>query len=329
MSNKHRYYFDPITLTYQLIPIRFRDKLKRFLYILAAGLVFSTIVISIAYRFFSSPKERMLMREIDIYKTQLQAMNAELDRMNKVLDNLQQRDNNIYRVIFETEPIPSSAREGAMGGSDRYTSLSNLSTGKLLLETAQKLDKVKSRMYVQSKSFDEVFNLAKQKEAMLTAIPAIQPINKRDLKYISSYFGYRVHPFYKTVMFHEGIDFTSPAGSKVFATGDGVVEEASQVIKDGYGRKVIIDHGFGYKTVYAHLQSFRVKPGQRVKRGDWIATVGNTGLSSGPHLHYEVIYNNNHVNPAYFMFDIDPATFQEMINQSPNFTETPNAPIAE
>ncbi|MEJ5303302.1 MAG: M23 family metallopeptidase [Bacteroidales bacterium] len=329
MSKKHRYYFDPITLTYQLIPVRFRDKLKRVLYILAAGLVFSTIVITLAYRFFSSPKERMLLREIDLYKTQLQALNQELERMNKVLDNLQQRDNNIYRVVFEIEPIPASAREGALGGADRYTSLRNMTTGDLLLETAMKLDKIKSRMYVQSKSYDEVFKLAKQKEAMLTAIPAIQPINKRDLKYISSYFGYRLHPIYKTVMFHAGLDFTAPVGAKVFATGDGVVEEASQVIKDGYGRKVIINHGFGYKTVYAHLQSFRVRPGQKVKRGDWIANVGNTGLSSGPHLHYEVVYNNKPVNPAYFMFDIDPATFQDMINQSPYFTETPKAPVAE
>jgi len=171
--------------------------------------------------------------------------------------------------------------------------------------------------------------MAKKKEAMVTAIPAIQPVSKRDLKYISSYFGYRIHPFYKTVMFNEGIDFTAPKGAKVYATGDGVVKEASLINLDGFGKKIIIEHGFGYQTIYAHLNSFNVKPGQKVKRGDIIATVGTSGLSTGPHLHYEVIYNHQKVNPAYFMFDLDPATFQEIIRQSSDYKESSNIPVGE
>ncbi len=329
MGRKIRYYFDPLTLTYQIIPVRFRDRLKRVLYILAGGLVFSTVVIALAFKFLSSPKERILLRQIEQYKVQVEAMNHELDQMQKILADLQNRDDNIYRVIFETEPIPSSVRQAGIGGSKRYENLEGNDNLKQLLETAKKLDKVKSQIYVQSKSFDEVFELAKKKEAMVKAIPAIQPVSQRDLKYISSYFGYRIHPFYKTVVFHEGIDFTAPKGTKVYATGDGKVKEASLINLDGFGKKIIIDHGFGYQTVYAHLNSLNVKPGQNVKRGDVIATVGTSGLSTGPHLHYEVIYNHQKVNPAYFMFDIDPATFQDIIRQSSDYKESSNILVAE
>ncbi|HOE58403.1 MAG TPA: M23 family metallopeptidase [Bacteroidales bacterium] len=329
MRRKIRYYFDPLSLTYQIIPVRFRDRLKRILYILAAGLVFSTVVIVLAFKFLSSPKERILQREIEQYKVQVQAMNYELDQMQKILTDLQNRDDNIYRVIFETEPVPASIRQAGIGGANRYQNFEGSDNFALLLETAKKLDRVKSQIYVQSKSFDEVFEMAKKKEAMVTAIPAIQPVSKRDLKYISSYFGYRIHPFYKTVMFHEGIDFTAPKGAKVYATGDGVVKEASLINLDGFGKKIIIEHGFGYQTIYAHLNSFNVKPGQKVKRGDIIATVGTSGLSTGPHLHYEVIYNHQKVNPAYFMFDLDPATFQEIIRQSSDYKESSNIPVGE
>ncbi len=256
-------------------------------------------------------------------------MNYELDQMQKILTDLQNRDDNIDRVIFETEPVPASIRQAGIGGANRYQNFEGSDNFALLLETAKKLDRVKSQIYVQSKSFDEVFEMAKKKEAMVTAIPAIQPVSKRDLKYISSYFGYRIHPFYKTVMFHEGIDFTAPKGAKVYATGDGVVKEASLINLDGFGKKIIIEHGFGYQTIYAHLNSFNVKPGQKVKRGDIIATVGTSGLSTGPHLHYEVIYNHQKVNPAYFMFDLDPATFQEIIRQSSDYKESSNIPVGE
>jgi len=329
MRRKIRYYFDPLSLTYQIIPVRFRDRLKRILYILATGLVFSAVVIALAFKFLSSPKERILQREIEQYKVQVQAMNYELDQMQKILTDLQNRDDYIYRVIFETEPVPASIRQAGIGGANRYQNFEGSDNFALLLETAKKLDRVKSQIYVQSKSFDEVFEMAKKKEAMVTAIPAIQPVSKRDLKYISSYFGYRIHPFYKTVMFHEGIDFTAPKGAKVYATGDGVVKEASLINLDGFGKKIIIEHGFGYQTIYAHLNSFNVKPGQKVKRGDIIATVGTSGLSTGPHLHYEVIYNHQKVNPAYFMFDLDPATFQEIIRQSSDYKESSNIPVGE
>ncbi len=322
MGRKVRYYFDPISLTYQILPVRFRDKVRRILWTLATGLVFASIVIFLAYSFFSSPKERILEREIEQYKFQIQLINDQLDQMQQVLTDLQQRDDNVYRLIFEAEPIPAAARMSGFGGADRYARLEGFRNSDLLIATSQKLDKIKSQVYVQSKSLDEIFALAREKEAMLTSIPAIQPISQRDLSYISSYFGFRIHPFYKTRMFHDGIDFSAPKGTKIYATGDGVVIEASQIIRDGFGKKLIIDHGFGYQTVYAHLNTFSVKQGQKVKRGDLIATVGSTGLSSGPHLHYEVIHNGRKVNPVYFMFDIEPDLFDEIISQSSEYTES-------
>jgi murein DD-endopeptidase MepM/ murein hydrolase activator NlpD len=319
MAKKERYHFDPISLTYQLIPIRFRDKLKRFLWTIATGSVFASVVLLVAYNFFSSPKERILLREIEQFKFQYRVLNDRMDRVQKVLADLQHRDDNVYRVIFEAEPIPASVRQSGIGGVDRYSKLEGFKNSDLLIETSKKLDKITSELYVQSKSLDEVFKLAKSKEVMLASLPAIQPMNSRDLKYISSYFGYRVHPFYKTRMFHEGIDFTAAIGTKVYATGNATVEEVVQKITDGYGKKIILNHGFGYKTIYGHLSAYNVRAGQTVKRGDLIGRVGNTGLSSGPHLHYEVQWNGKQVNPAYFMFDLKPKDFQDIIEQSPDF----------
>ena len=268
------------------------------------------------FSFFDSPKELMLKREIAEYKLQYQIMNDRLDKMQKVMNELENRDDNIYRVIFEAEPIPKSIRQAGIGGVDRYANLEGFDESKLLIETAKKLDKLTSEIYVQSKSFDEVFAMARNKEVMLASIPAIQPIRNIDMRRISSYYGYRIDPFYKVKKFHEGLDFSAPKGTPVHVTGDGRVVRVIRSNR-GYGNEILIDHGFGYMTRYAHLSAFKVKKGQYVKRGQVIGLVGDTGKSTAPHLHYEVIKNHHAINPIDFFFnDLTPAEYSKMVELS-------------
>ncbi|MCE1166681.1 MAG: M23 family metallopeptidase [Sphingobacteriia bacterium] len=320
MAKKHRYQFNPISLTYEIIQVRLRDRIRKLLAFLTSGLVFSAVAVTVMFYFFPSPREKGLKRDLAEVKLQYQILNDRMEQMNKVLTDIEKRDDNMYRMIFEAEPVPSNIRNAGIGGVDRYARLEGYKNSDLLINTTKKLDKIAGRLYAQSRSFDELYKLVKQKDKLLTNIPAIQPISNRYLKYISSYFGYRIHPIFKTRIFHEGLDFTAAIGTPVYATGDGKVIEAARDIRDGYGKKVIIDHGFGYRTVYAHLNNFNVKPGQMVKRGETIGQVGNTGLSTGPHLHYEVNYNGRKVNPVFYFFnDMKPADYQELVSQSPNF----------
>ena len=232
------------------------------------------------------------------------------------MDELENRDDNIYRVIFEAEPIPKSIRQAGIGGVDRYANLEGFAESKLLIETAKKLDKLKSEIYVQSKSFDEVFAMARNKEKMLASIPAIQPIRNIDMRRISSYFGYRIDPFYKVKKFHEGLDFSAPKGTPVHVTGDGRVVRVIRSNR-GYGNEILVNHGFGYMTRYAHLSAFKVKKGQYVKRGQVIGLVGDTGKSTAPHLHYEVIKNHHPINPIDFFFnDLTPIEYSKMVELS-------------
>ncbi|HOH99883.1 MAG TPA: M23 family metallopeptidase [Bacteroidales bacterium] len=321
---KIRYQFNTRSLTFEKVTLSIRDHLWSFTKVVFTGMVFAAAVIFLAYNFLESPREKMLERENEQLKLQYKILNDRMDRVANVLNELQEKDDNIYRVIFESEPIPRSVREAGFGGVDRYAELSGYTNSDLLTEASRKMDQLAARTVVQSKSFDEVFDLARNKDKMLKAIPAIQPVANKDLKMISSFFGYRVHPIFKRVMFHDGLDFTAPTGTKVYATGDGVVVEAKHA-RYGYGNTIIIDHGFGYKTVYAHLQSFKVRPGQRVERGDIIATVGNTGLSNGPHLHYEVHRNGTKVDPVYYFFkDLSPDEYQEVITRANAFSKRPS-----
>jgi murein DD-endopeptidase MepM/ murein hydrolase activator NlpD len=258
----------------------------------------------------------MLEREIAQYDLQFHIMNDRLNQMQKLMDELSDRDDNIYRVIFEAEPIPRSVRQAGYGGIDRYAKLEGYQNSELLIETAKKLDKIASQVYVQSKSFDEVYKMALDKEKMLASIPAIQPVSNKDLKRLSSYYGYRPDPIYKVRKFHKGVDFSAPQGTNIFATGDGVVKSIKRSHR-GYGNTIEIDHGYGYSTFYAHLKSFKVKRGQKVKRGEIIGTVGNTGKSTAPHLHYEVRKNGHTVNPIYYFFnDLTPDEFDEVVSRS-------------
>ncbi|NVO20675.1 MAG: M23 family metallopeptidase [Bacteroidetes bacterium] len=319
---KIRYQFNTKSLKIEKVQVSFRERLRRWLFSLAFGLVFGVIVIVLAYNFVSSPRERILKNEVEQYKLNYKILNDRLKNLQTVLDDLQDRDDNIYRVIFEAEPVPASMRKAGYGGADRYSKLSGVSNSDIIVSTTKKLDEITGQMYVQSKSFDDVFKMAKNKEKVIASIPAIQPVDFHDLRRIGSYFGYRTDPFYKVTKFHEGIDFAAAVGTPVYATGDGVVTEA-EFNRGGYGMCIKINHGYSYETFYAHLSSMKVRIGQKITRGMIIGAVGNTGKSTAPHLHYEVHKGGNPINPIYFFFnDITPKEYQAMIEQSSKPSQT-------
>jgi len=321
--NKVKYKFNKKSLTFDRVQTTFRKKLLYFFSHLSTGVVFAAAVLVLAYNFVDSPKQKAQKREIEEMKLQYQILNDQLNKVTKILADLQDRDDNIYRVIFESEPIPNAVREAGIGGIDRYESLKGYSNSDLIIETEKKMDKILGKLYVQSRSFDEVFKLAKSKEKMLASIPAIQPVNNKDLRRIGSYFGTRMDPFYKVRKFHEGMDFSASVGTEVYATGNGTVLSAGRDMDGGYGNQVILDHGFNYSTRYAHLSRIFVKPGQKILRGQIIGYVGNTGKSTSPHLHYEVRKNGIPLNPIYFFFnDISPEQFQMMLELSQRPSQT-------
>lgn len=285
------------------------------MYLLSTG-VFALIFVVLFYTFFGSPREKMQAREIEYLKLQYEILDDKLDEMNVLLEDMEQRDDNIYRVIFEAEPIPSSVRKGGFGGVDRYENLYGYKSSDLVVEVARKLDIVASQLYIQSKSYDEVFAMAKNKSQMLACIPAIMPVKESEIKQISSYFGYRTDPIYKVTKYHSGMDFAASPGTGVYASGDGQVVKVESNYW-GYGNVITIDHGYGYKTRYAHLKKMEVKKGQKVKRGQLIGTVGSTGKATGPHLHYEVLKNDEAVNPLHFFFnDLSPEEYEQILEQA-------------
>jgi murein DD-endopeptidase MepM/ murein hydrolase activator NlpD len=313
---KNRYRFNNKTLSFEKEKVTLKDRFLKLLSHFVTGLVFATAVIFLAYNFFESPKERMQKRELDQLTFQYSILNDRLEQAFTVLTDLQDRDDNIYRVIFEAEPIPSSVRRAGFGGTDRYANLAGFKHSDIMVDATRKMDIITSQLYVQSKSFDDVFDMAKNKEKLLAALPAIQPVRNRDLTRIASYYGYRTDPFYKIRKFHEGIDFTAPTGTEIFATGDGVVTVIER-LQVGYGYYIVVDHGFNYETLYAHLSKFNVKRGEKVKRGQVIGYVGNTGRSTAPHLHYEVRRNGRPVNPIhYFYNDLSPEQYDQLIELS-------------
>ena len=321
--SKVKYKFNKKSLTFDRVHTTMRKRLLYFFSHLSTGVVFAAVVLVIAYNFLDSPKEKAQKREIDELKLQYQILNDQLDKVTTILADLQDRDDNIYRVIFEAEPIPNSIRSAGIGGIDRYEAMKGYTNSELVIETEKKMDKILGKLYVQSKSFDEVFNMAKNKEKMLVSIPAIQPVSSKDLKRIGSYFGARMDPFYKVRKFHEGMDFSATVGTEVYATGNGTVTVAGRDAEGGYGNEIKIDHGYNYQTCYAHLSRIFVKPGQKIRRGQIIGYVGNTGKSTSPHLHYEVRKNGVPVNPIYFFFnDISPEQFQAMLELSSRPSQT-------
>lgn len=313
---KNRYRFNNKTLSFEKVQVTSKDRLLKFLSHLLTGVVFATAIILFAYNFLESPKEKMQQREIENLRLNYSILNDRLEHIIEVVEDLQDRDDNIYRVIFEAEPIPSSMRRAGFGGTDRYASLRGYKYSDIVINTSRTMDMIANQLYVQSKSFDEVFEMARNKELLLAALPAIQPVSNRELRRIASYYGYRTDPFYKIKKFHEGLDFSAPVGTEVYSSGDGVVTRIER-LRGGYGNYIVIDHGFSYETLYAHLSKFEVKRGQKVKRGQVIGYVGNTGKSTAPHLHYEVRRNGRPVNPVHYFFnDISVEEYDQLIELS-------------
>jgi len=314
--SKVKYRFNKHSLTFDKVQTTLRKKLLFFLSHVSTGLVFAILILILVYNFVDSPKEKAQKREIANLQLQYDILNNQLNNFTTVLKDLQARDDNIYRVIFEAEPIASSVREAGIGGIDRYERLKGYTNSEIMVETHKKMDKIMGQLYVQSKSLDEVFTMALSKEKMLASIPAIQPVNNKDLTRIASYYGYRMDPFYKVKKFHEGVDFTAPLGTEIYASGKGVVTRTKRS-SGGYGRHIILDHGYNYRTIYAHLSRSEVKRGQKVKRGQLIGYIGSTGKSTAPHLHYEVRRNGRAVNPIYYFYnDITPKQFELMLELS-------------
>ena len=321
--SKVRYRFNSKSLTYEKVKTSFKVGFLYVLSYLVTGIVFATITIILSRQFLPSPSEKKQNRELEVLKLQYELLDTKMNLAEKVLYDLEDRDDNIYRAIFESEPLPKTIRYGGSGGSDKYSVFDVFDNADLLKSSTEKLDKITKQIYIQSKSFDEVVKLAKNKEKLLASIPAIMPINHKDLFHtISSNFGWRTHPIYKTQQFHPGMDFAYPQGTPIYASGDGLIETADDMAQ-GYGNHVVINHGFGYQTLYGHMRKIAVHANQKVNRGQLIGYVGSTGLSTGPHLHYEVIKNGEKVNPInYYYNDLSPQEYQLLIDGSKKSTQS-------
>ena len=299
---KIKYQFDSKTLKFNKVKLVWKQKVNRiFAFLLVTGI--TAILLNVIYTsFYNTPKEVILLEERANLLTRYDMINDEFKDIDYIIRDIQQRDDYFYRTIFELDPIPPSVREAGFGGANRYIDFEGYESSDVMINTFERLDIISKKIYVQSKSFDVVIELAKNKEKMTAAIPAIQPVALKDFNRISDYFGSRSDPFTGKRTMHHGMDFTGPEGSDIFATGDGVVVESGYSFY-GYGNRITIDHGYGYKTIYAHLKKILVEDGQKVKRGDVIGTLGNTGRSTGAHLHYEVRLNNNPKNPINYYFN--------------------------
>ncbi len=312
-----KYRYNPDSLSYDRIRPSFK---KRFLIFLS----YLTVVFSIALLLnvfyssvFDTPREKMLTRENNQLNLQYEILNQKIGKLEMVLEDIEKRDDNIYRTIFNADPIPSSVRSAGFGGVNRYEYLEGYDNSELIIETAERLDILTKAIYVQSTSYDEVIDLARSREDQLSSLPAIMPISNKDLTRTASGWGFRIHPIYKIRKFHYGMDFTAPTGTEVYASADGAIERI-QRSRRGYGNILVVNHGYGYKTLYAHLTDFNnAWVGKKVKRGDVIAFVGSTGLSTAPHLHYEVHLNGKKINPVnYYFEDLSAQEYDRMIELS-------------
>lgn len=311
------YVFNPTTRTYDRV---YPNLAQRFLTILRRILlfvIFGGLSFLMFYLFVETPSMKDVQEENSNLLAQYRILSQRLDDAMEVLEDIQQRDDNMYRVMLNAEPVSKVARNAGYGGTNRYDELMNMSNSELVVLTTQKMDMLAKQLYVQINSFDELVHMSSEQEDYLRHLPAIQPISNRDLKRTASGYGYRIDPVYKVRKYHRGMDFACDIGTPVYATADGVVVAAKWL--QGYGRTVEIDHGYGYRTLYAHLNKFSVKKGQKVVRGEQVALSGNSGKSTGPHLHYEVIVKGKPVNPInYYFMDLDAEGYDEMLRIAEN-----------
>jgi murein DD-endopeptidase MepM/ murein hydrolase activator NlpD len=316
-KRQRHYRINPETLQLERIEHGIRYWLRRSGGYIIGGICIGILFFYIFLYFFPSPREASLMQYNKNLTAQLRLMDQKVDQMQLVMSDMAQRDDNLYRAILGAEPIPLTARMGATQQISYYDSLAHMTNDQLVADVQRKIDILEKELYVQARSYEEVLELAKNQEVRMENIPAIQPVLNKDLKRMASGYGWRVDPVYHVRRFHEGMDFSAPIGTDIFATGNGVITFVGW--KQGYGNTIEVDHSFGYKTRYAHCSKLIARVGQKVKRGDVIALVGNTGKSMGPHLHYEVHYQGRPIDPRNFYFyDLSPEDYDKMVQLSSN-----------
>ncbi|MBM3414079.1 MAG: M23 family metallopeptidase [Bacteroidetes bacterium] len=313
---KVKYYYNTHTLRYEKAMTPIQVKLLRVFGFVAASLVTASLIAYFAFRFVGSPREKMLELQNKEMREDYYQLVEKANILDQQMKELETRDNDIYRAIFEATPIPDSVRAKKIETELEIAKIEKISSKQLTSSVAATLDNLVQRIRSQEKSYEEVDQLVKDKERLLAHTPAIQPVSNKNLKRIASGFGYRIDPIYKTPRLHPGLDFTAPQGTPIYATANGKVEVAGN-LGDGYGRHVIIAHGYGYKTLYGHMVRIKARIGQTVKRGEVIGWVGSTGKSTGPHCHYEVIKNGSPIDPIYFFYnDLTPAQFDRILKQA-------------
>lgn len=313
--SKVKYYYDPDTLSYRKIEPEKSRRYRNIVFFFLGSFIFGFLglILLLNTNLINTPRELSLAREVKNYELQFELLNKKMEQIENVLVNIEDRDNNIYRLYFEANPIPEEQRRAGFGGINRYKSLEGFNNSDMVIATTQRLDIIKKQMAIQSKSLDEITKLAEEKEKLLMAIPAIQPINNEELTRMASGYGWRSDPFTKARKMHYGMDFTAPKGTPIYATGDGTVTRADNN-SSGYGKHIRIDHGYGYLSLYAHLSQYNVKRGEKVRRGDLIGFVGSTGRSEAPHLHYEVWKDKDRINPLNFYYgSLSPEEFENML----------------
>jgi hypothetical protein len=310
-----KYYYDTETCKYERIKTTSGDIFLNALGLLSLTLAMAVGLVVLYSNYFESPRELLLSNEVKEMEYLYQNLSKEVNKLDNELAHLEHRDDNIYRAVLGAEPIDKSVREAGVGGVDRYEDIKkkDLVHEDFLIKLHERVDKLKRKVYIESKSQDDVIALAENKEKLFAAIPAIQPVANKELIALASGFGMRIHPVYKVRKMHTGVDFAAQIGTPIYATADGVIDKL-EVSFSGYGKQLEIDHGFGYRTRFAHMHGFAVRFGQKVKRGDLIGYVGKTGLSTAPHLHYEVFVNGIHVNPIHYFFnDLNAKDYEKII----------------
>jgi murein DD-endopeptidase MepM/ murein hydrolase activator NlpD len=313
---KIKYYYNTNTLRYEKLETPLHVKLLRVLGFISAAIVTSFIIVSIAYRYFPSTKEKALMQYNEQLQERYWVLDEQVAKMQQRMIQLEERDNDIYRTIFEANPIPDSMRAKDIAQQKEMEMVASMTNYELENSIVRSLHNLQNRMSAQEKSYVEITGFIKNKEQLLACTPAIQPVSNSDLKRLASGFGYRIDPVYKTVKFHAGLDFAAPQGTPIYSTANGVVKVAGN-LGNGYGNHVVISHGYGYETLYGHMYRIKVKPGDHIKRGEIIGWVGSTGKSTGPHCHYEVHKNGQHLDPVYFFYnDLTPEQYDRLLKMS-------------
>lgn len=317
-KSRNTYYrYNPKTLDYERVYPSIKDRIFSVLRHLSTGVAFGIATFFVMIYIVDSPTESQLRKKNRLLQTQYEVLDLRLNNALEILDDIQQRDENLYRAIFQAESIPESVRKSGYGGTNRYKHLLEASNSELVVSTTRKMDMLRKQLYIQSNSFEELIKMGQNQKERNQCIPAIQPISNKDLKQTASGYGMRIDPIYRTPRFHSGMDFSAKTGTDVYATGNGKVTMAGW--KQGYGNCIVINHGYGFQTLYGHLSKYKVRVGQKVKRGEVIGEVGNTGKSTGSHLHYEVLVRGKHDNPSkYYYMDLTPEEYDRMIQIAEN-----------